>query len=70
MVLKYRNCSIVNFPKETSAVNAMKCVLKITHKTGLNFNKSSYAMTYPKTFSLYCYTIGLAKQTKLKILLK
>ena len=69
MVLTYRNCSIANFPKETSEVNTMKCVLTIMHKAGLTFNKSSHAMAYPKTFSPYCCAIGLAKQTKLKILL-
>lgn len=70
VVLKYRNCSIANFPEELSAVNTVKCVLNIIYETGLIFNEPSHAVANPKIFSLYCYTIGHAKQTKLKILLK
>ena len=40
MVLKYRNCSIAHLLKETSAVNTMKCLLKLIHKIGITFNKS------------------------------
>lgn len=70
VVLRYRNCSIANFPKETSAVSMVKCVLKMIHKTGLTFNQSSRVLASPKILSPYCYTIELVKHTKLKTLLK
>ena len=69
MVLKYRNCSIAHLPRETSAVNTMKCLLKIIHKIGVTCKKSFHAMAYPKTFSAYRYTIGLVTQIKLKTVL-
>lgn len=70
VVLRYRNCSIANFPKEPSAVNTVKCVLKMIHKTGLTFNQSSRAMVSPTILSPYCSPTELAKHTKLKTLFK
>lgn len=60
MVLKYRNCSIANFPKEITAVNAVKCILKTIHKTGLALNNSSQTRR-----SLSSVVILLSLQNKL-----
>lgn len=66
MVFKYRNCSIANFPEKTFAINAVKCVLKIMHKTGISFNKSSHAIANPKIFIPIAILLGVKNKPNLK----